>query len=326
MPQAASPTEQSPHAKLSRSTVQGTRATVSTSHNCDPDNAPILSRLLQGQASRLTPKAQHPCDKETVSPRRSSADLLRSIIISTVIPELVRHYRKLELSQPFLPFHPQAEELADLLVRSNQISALKLIRELHREIRSTPALYGQLFEPAARRLGDLLSEDRCTETDVALGLSHLQLAVSLFAALEEPYKPRAASQQTVLVAPEPGELHGLRAVLDHDVLLRAGWDAHVEWPTDDDALEALVASRWFDVLDLSLSPALRRCDWLRRVKTTIRRARLASRNPALLVLVGGRIFTETKHAAATVGADMRSRSAIHVDRLILGKMDQRCGR
>jgi hypothetical protein len=108
----------------------------------------------------------------------------------------------------------------------------------------------------------------------------------------------------------------LNSVLDADVLTNAGWDPLTEFPASDEALQDLIAGTWFDALDLSLSPSFRREHWLPRVTQTIALARHASRNPALVVVVVGRIFSEDSKAGARVGADASSTGALSTQRII----------
>jgi methanogenic corrinoid protein MtbC1 len=177
-----------------------------------------------------------------------------------------------------------------------------------------------MFEPAARRLGDMWSEDQCSEFDVTLGLMRLQSAARLLAAETRRAPGLAVARPVVLIAPAPGELHRLGAALDNSVLETAGWLPQCEYPADDQALQELLADNWFDVLDLSLSAAFRREDWLPRVTATIAEARQASRNPALIVLIGGRAFVDDKTAGSQVGADLATTSSLNVDRAILNTM------
>jgi hypothetical protein len=121
----------------------------------------------------------------------------------------------------------------------------------------------------------------------------------------------------VLVVPQPGEPHMLCAALDAELLWQAGWAAHCEFPTSDDDLQDIVAGQWFDALDLSLSAAFRRDHWLPRMNRTIASARSASRNPALVVVAGGRVFAEKAGVAEQVGADACSTTALRVGPLIL---------
>jgi len=121
----------------------------------------------------------------------------------------------------------------------------------------------------------------------------------------------------VLVAPEPGEGHSFVAALDSKVLRQAGWFPHCEYPADDQNLQDLVAATWFDVLDLSFSPAFSRGHRLPDLAGTIVKARYASRNPALMVVVAGRSFAENTSTALAVGANLATTSSLGVDRLII---------
>jgi hypothetical protein len=104
----------------------------------------------------------------------------------------------------------------------------------------------------------------------------------------------------------------LGAQLDAELLWQAGWDTHREFPATDHELHVVLSQTWFDVLDLSLSPALQRRDWLSSMAETISGARAASLNPALTVLVGGRVFFDHRELSASVGADASTMSALQV--------------
>jgi len=253
----------------------------------------------------------------TIPHPRNTADVLRDVMVSAVIPQLARQ-RRSPAQKPKTPHsvtHPRARELAGLLIDADPTAALALIQELQTSD-ALPPLYASLFEPAARVLGDLWCDDDCSEFDVTLGLCRLQRAVHLLSSpciQTRPHLPCPA----VLVAPEPGEGHSFVAALDATVLRQAGWFPHCEYPADDQELQDLVAATWFDVLDLSLSPAFSREHRLSGLAETIVKARYASRNPALVVVVAGRAFAENTSNAHAVGADLAATSSLRVDRSIL---------
>ena len=224
-----------------------------------------------------------------------------------------------------LPMNKRVWELADLLIGADQHAALELIREVQAETVRPLQHYATLFEPAARRLGDLWGEDACTEFDVTLGLSRIETAVRLLNAGGVPRRAGGLRGPDVLIAPEPGELHGLCAALDTDIMLNLGWAPHIEHPRDDQALEDLVAATWFDVLDLSLSAAFRRDHWMPRMKKTIAAARQASLNPGLVVFAGGRLFAEHPAAGVQVGADASSTTSVRVDQSIRDRLRKTVG-
>ena len=251
---------------------------------------------------------------------RSTASVLKSVILDAVIPELLHGHGLPAAGPGHVRANPRAPELAELLVASDQAASLDLIRELRGRDGDARRLYAPLFEPAARSLGDLWGDDLCSEFDVTLGLCRLQTAVRLLG-VDAPRTVFRGVQPNVLVAPAPGEPHQLVGALDTEWLWNAGWAPQFDFPADDRALADLVAATWIDVLDLSLSAAFRRPESLPRLTRTIAHARRASRNPALVVVVGGRAFVEAGAAGPDVGADLASGTSRNVDRLMLQGME-----
>jgi hypothetical protein len=252
-----------------------------------------------------------------------AGSILKDIIVTAVLPELVSR-RVVQAPEQAWPIDKRARALADLLVGTDTEAALDLLRTLQDSDGAIRHLYENLIEPTARRLGDLWGADLCSELDVSLGLSQLQRAVRVLnEEVQAPTMPKGLYLPAVLIVPEPGEAHMLNSVLDSDALSGAGWDPLLEFPENDEALQDLMAGTWFDALDLSLSPAFRRDNWLPRVTKTIALARHASRNPALVVVVAGRIFTEDQKAGAQVGADGASGTAMRTGRVIRERMGRR---
>jgi hypothetical protein len=273
---------------------------------------------------RLVPEAiaDHPGTDSFASrelPRKTAA-ILKDVFMAAVLPQLAGGAID-ACTQAALPIDARAAELADMLVASDPSAAIDLIREIHESGGAMGVLSASLLEPAARRLGDLWSEDFCSEFDVTLGLCRLQAAVRMLSAGSLRPAPGRRKLPVVLIAPEPGELHRLGAALDSSILRDAGWAPHTEFPSDDNALDDLLSTTWFDVLDLSLSPAFRRDQSLPQLTKTIADARRASRNPALVVVVGGRVFVEEKHAGASVGADKALTTALNVNGSILKTLE-----
>jgi len=244
---------------------------------------------------------------------------LRQLVDGVVIPRLVQGRTSGTIHPQdagLLTHDPRLAALARMLVAADPAEAFALLDVLNAQAGSVGASCSSVSEPAARSLGDMWAADICTEFDVALGLARLQQAFrrlcrSSFRALP----PVDAKIRAVLIAPQPGEIHMLGAVLDAEMLWRAGWDTRCEFPADDQALAALVAGTWFDAIDLSSSLALGREHRLPRMAATISAARRASVNPALAVVVGGRVFVESTTnlaLAASIGASTACTSAAEI--------------
>jgi methanogenic corrinoid protein MtbC1 len=167
-----------------------------------------------------------------------------------------------------------------------------------------------LIEPAARLLGDWWGDDRCTGLELTLALSHLQIAVRRLSESEAQGRSPPDGPRAILIAPAPNEPHQLGVTLVSSFFRQSGWAVQVEFPPTNADLHALVRDQWYDVLSLTLSDALRRKERLAEMAGAIRATRKASRNPDLLVIVGGRAFFEKPDvAAANVGADVGYSSA-----------------
>jgi hypothetical protein len=201
------------------------------------------------------------------------------------------------------PIAPQlAGQLALLLTDPDEPDADDLLVARTDVFDSIPRLFAGLFEPAARVMGDLWLADDCEDWQVTLGMCRL-LTLSHDVAAAEGRRPAASSRRSALVVSLPGETHLLEAALHAELFWRAGWQVRHETPAGDADLASLVATQGFDVLDVCLSAAYRRDDWLPRMARTIAKARAASHNEDLAVLVSGRRFYEDASAAARVGAD-----------------------
>lgn len=234
-----------------------------------------------------------------LSPASLLAATLPGLVETMVVPAIAARLAHVRDALPEV--HPRAAELANLLIATDPSASSELARQLCVRDDSFALSRVSLLEPAARSLGDLWYADDCSAAEVTLGLGRIQALVRELgvAAAMSGYDLPA-----VLVAPQPGETHGLGATLDSELLGRMGWDTRSEFPANDAALQALLAGAWFDVLDLSLSTALRREELLPRLAITIAAARIASLNPSLVIVAGGRDFAETAGAAESVGADV----------------------
>jgi hypothetical protein len=276
-----------------------------------PPAVPPPPELLQAALSAIDLEAvllKDPATEIGKTPKVVPVIPLVAVLVEAVVlPALLSQKSAV---RRFLPrTSPDAARLARLLLADDVGPAAALVRDLHARAGSLAPLCATLIEPAARGLGDLWSTDDCSEIAMTLALSRLQYVVH---ELAHGSARAAIAGRVVLVAPQPGEGHSLGAALSAELLTQAGWQTHAEFPATNEALRAMVADTWFDVLDLSLSPAMCREESLSVMAETIAGARSASRNPALTVVVGGRDFFENAGASETVGADASTSSALHV--------------
>lgn len=164
---------------------------------------------------------------------------------------------------------------------------------------SVESLYLHLIAPAARQLGAWWDADACDFVDVTMGLWRCQEVVHAISARMPTATPLGTASRRVLMAPAPGEQHGLGAQMVADFFRRAGW---LTWSapagTAEDLL-ALAAAQPFDVIGLTISAERH----LPGVAPLLAQVRAVSSNPDLVILVGGGLFADNPALARQLGAD-----------------------
>ena len=166
-------------------------------------------------------------------------------------------------------------------------------------------VYLDLLAPAARRLGIWWESDACDFFDVTMGLWRLQEVLQALSAFAPWSAPLTATARRALFAPAPGEQHGFGAALVEEFFRRAGWQTWNVPAAEAAELETLVSARGYDVIGLTVSVERH----LAALPATIAGLRRASRNPDIIVLVGGRVFAADPGLAARVGADATASDA-----------------
>ena len=241
---------------------------------------------------------------------------LARAIEADVIPRLVEAHRQTAAANagPHAAAPQSAAQVAAfvaLIVDDTDLHVQAAVDGKRRAGMTVEALYLDLFAPAARLLGDMWSDDQCDFSTVTVALGRLQrllreLSPAFGTEVEHPANGRRA-----LFAQPPDEQHSFGLSMVAEFFRRDGWDVFgvVGGALDDPA--ARVRKEWADVVGLSIGSE-RRLDWLRDAITGLRSA---SRNPAVLVMVGGPIFTLHPEWVAGVGADATARDARDAPRM-----------
>jgi methanogenic corrinoid protein MtbC1 len=237
------------------------------------------------------------------------ANLARTIE-ADVIPRLVLAHRQgapaaVEAVGLSLPSADVVSEFVGLIVGDDDAQVQAAVDARRRAGDSVESLYLDLFAPAARRLGEMWCDDTCDFSTVTVALGRLQrllreLSPAFGTEVEHPANGRRA-----FFAQPADEQHSFGLSMVAEFFRREGWDVFgvVGGAVDDPAVR--VRKEWADVVGLSVGSE-RRLDWLRRCIVEVR---AASRNPAVLVMVGGPIFTLHPDWAASVGADATAKDA-----------------
>lgn len=264
--------------------------------------------------AKLAPRRRTPPRR----PDNATARILRDVILNRVVPELVNRRRR-----PAVPHqHPRTAELVQLLCAANSRAAAALMQDALGPSTQLVALLATLAEPAARLLGDLWADDAIDELDLTLGLCCLRTAVRQAGLHAMPAAPIIAAP-AVLCAAQPDEPHALGTTLHPVAMWQSGWTPRMAASGAEDALLTELAARRFDCLDLSLSAVVAQGERLPEIAGLIRRARRASRNPRLAVVVSGRAISQPN--ASCMGADAAVPSTLHLVATVRRAVELRAG-
>lgn len=199
-------------------------------------------------------------------------------------------------------------ELLRLALNADDLGINALIGNLAEQSFDGEAILQHLIEPTARALGNAWLSDDCTELDLTIGLSMLQIAGH--AVRHNP--PSALCNRghyNILLASAPGEPHTLGTSLLADLFVDAGWHVDMAFPDSNQALVNQLASQKPDALDIGLSEALPRQASLTKLAATIERSRFAAPDQLTVISVGGRLFADASASAQSVGADLARETA-----------------
>ena len=228
---------------------------------------------------------------------------LATTLEADVIPRLVRAHKQLAsapaVATAALPTALQIEAFTDLILHANDAELSRAVDQWRQSGLSIISLCLHLLAPTARGLGDMWTDDRCDFAAVTIGLGRLQRLLrecgpGLGTDVDHPVNGRR-----ILLAQPADEQHSFGLSMVAEFFRRDGWEVlgGIGGAVHDPS--AQVATEWFDAVGFSIGSESR-LDWLRE---RVVKVRAASRNRAIVVIVGGPLFTLNPSWVQLVGAD-----------------------
>jgi methanogenic corrinoid protein MtbC1 len=230
---------------------------------------------------------------------RMRVSRLTRTLETDVIPRLVRQHREAPGGAPAQPSPQEFLAFVQALIAEDDAGIDHVILALRQRGVSIGAVYIDLLALAARELGAMWEQDRVDFATATVSLGRLQrlmrqLSPDFGREVEHPFHGR----RVLLTQPE-AEQHMFGLSMVAEFFRREGWDVLGGVAGVGVEPVAWVRRDWFDVVGFSIGSELG-LPWLR---DSIAAVRVASRNPSLVVLVGGPLFSLDPDRAGEVGAD-----------------------
>jgi MerR family transcriptional regulator, light-induced transcriptional regulator len=270
-----------------------------------PSRKPQPADCRPGQENWSAPgagSAWQSAAAERVSAKERLARLANTLE-TDVIPRLVKaHAGQVADAAPAVepPSEREVEAFTNLVLNAGEAAVSASIDAWRARGLSMSAVYLDLLAPAARHLGVLWTEDRCDFATVTVGLGRLQRLLRESSPVFGTEIEHPPNGRRILLAQPGDEQHSFGLSMVAEFFRRAGWEVlgGVGGAVNDPS--AQVAREWFDAVGFSIGSESR-LDWL---KGRIATVRAASRNRALVVMVGGPLFALNPTLAREVGADV----------------------
>jgi methanogenic corrinoid protein MtbC1 len=242
---------------------------------------------------------------EQPTPRERVARIVRTIE-ADIIPRLVRAHRP---ADPGDETFRQAQ-VAGALAAEVPAFAQRLLSDDDRRAESTvdnflaegmpvERLCLDLLGPAAVELGRLWDDDRCSFSDVTVGVGRLQRMMRRLGPLMGQDVALPVHGRRALLLPAPGEQHTFGVSIVAEFFRRDGWDV-AGHPDQRGDPASLVHGEWFDLVGLSVGTRSR----LEALRSGIATIRQASRNREIAVMVGGPSLRDRPGLGLDLGADL----------------------
>ncbi len=259
----------------------------------DFSNLGAFSKRALSHTNQRGPSSLH--DNEDLGPA-SWREVLSKVIESEIVPRLLLSCRaSLVDSRPKPDLPAAAGEFVRMALSADPAAAFAFVAGLMDRGVSPDVVLLDFLAPAARQLGALWESDHCDFIDVTTALRRLQLLMDELTVDWDPPTPAAAGPR-ILLSPAPGETHVFGLAMVENFFRAAGW--RTRRCLDEDYLAAL-AEEPFAIIGFSVS--CRR--YVNDLRLAVQKAREASKNPSILVLVGGALVNEDADLAQAVGAD-----------------------
>ncbi|MEJ1159226.1 cobalamin B12-binding domain-containing protein [Prosthecomicrobium sp. N25] len=216
----------------------------------------------------------------------------------------------------------RVEEFARIVITDEVETAEAYLENLMNSGMSSESLLADLLGPTARRLGEYWLEDDCSFFDVTMGLCRLHQILRDFGRDHVEGLPSADPSPRALLAPAPGEQHTFGLLMVEEHFRRGGWDPFLVEDGDPSRIVRAAREDWFAIAGFSMSSERYRA----QLADLIAEVKAASRNPDLVVMVGGQWFNADIGRVADVGADISAvdgRQAIVQIRSMLRPADAR---
>lgn len=200
-----------------------------------------------------------------------------------------------------------ADDLMASLQRQDHDGTLAVLEAISARGASYLDISLGIVAEAARTMNAMWERDEISFVDVTLSTAMLKQALRTFVRKRTLNPTPQSALKTALITAIPGDQHNLGVQIIEDMLRLADWSVSSGCNESLRSLSVDIRKQWFTIIGISVSDSL----LFERCKRAVSDIRAHSRNPDVIVMLGGRAVVEDRGACEFIGADVVALNAKH---------------
>ncbi len=196
----------------------------------------------------------------------------------------------------------EINKLTNLLLDTEEGSFELAITVLKTHGASIDYIVLDLIPEIARKLGKHWEDDNISFADVSIGVTRLERVIYKLDYLFQANQLERQQNKSILISGCPGSQHSLGTLIFANFMTFSGWQVHRPNKVNIDSMVEGVESKIHQALAISVATN----EQLEELPSLISLLRQKSKNPKIIVLIGGPLYNKTPDAFGHIQAEVKA--------------------
>jgi methanogenic corrinoid protein MtbC1 len=196
----------------------------------------------------------------------------------------------------------EISKLTNLLLDTEEGSFELAITVLKTHGASINYIVLDLIPAIARQLGKQWEDDSLSFADVSIGVNKLERVIHKLDYLFQANQLERQQNKAIFITGFPGSQHSLGSLIFANFLIFSGWQVHRPSQTNIDSIVYGVSSKEVQAIAISVATN----EQLEQLPNLIDLLRQKSKNPNIIVLIGGSLYNKAPEAFGHIQAEVKA--------------------
>lgn len=196
----------------------------------------------------------------------------------------------------------EVDQLTNLLLDTEEGSFELAITVLKTHGAPIDYIVLDLIPAIARKLGKQWEDDSLSFADVSIGVNRLERVIHKLDYLFQANQLDRQQNKAIFITGFPGSQHSLGTLIFANFLIYSGWQVHRPNQVNIDSIVYGVSSKDLQAIAISVSTS----EQLEELPSLIDLLRQKSKNPNIVVLIGGPLYNKLPEAFDHIQAEVKA--------------------